>query len=107
MSKRGWFQLIVLIIVALAFLVACGGDPADEIIGEWSGVDESAGTIEFFEDGTVVIEGSLSGDYTLLDDSRIRLDGNMGSLVFEYEISGDRLTLSDDGDSAVFERVDD
>lgn len=105
---RRQLLFIVLTTLVLALFGGCGGDPADPFIGKWQSVDGSSttGTIEFFEDGTVILDGSTVGDYTVLDETRIRLDGNTGSLVFGYEVSDERLVLTDDGERETFRRVE-
>ena len=113
MSRRSWIGLFIFIVVALFFLSACGAapeasDPAALIVGKWRGTDASGatGTIAFFKDGTARIDNAAVGNYTILDGTQIRLEGSGGTTVFTYELAGDTLTLSSDGDRVVFQRVD-
>lgn len=80
----------------------------ENLIGSWNslGTDEN---IEFFEDGTVVIDNStsdrnLAGDYRILDKSRIRIDLGMmyGSTVWSVAIKGDYIAVSGAEDSREF-----
>ena len=99
--------LLVLVVAALGALAACTGVEENTIIGVWTGVDESGetGTIEFQEDGTVIINEELTGEYTLLDEDRLELIGPTGAIMFNYEVDGDTLVLSDGMDSMTFERI--
>jgi hypothetical protein len=50
--------------------------------------------IEFLRDGTFIAL-SVPGEYRIIDDTRVQLDYRDGdSVVWEYRLSGDTLTLS-------------
>lgn len=61
------------------------------IIGSWS---DSNQTIEFFDDGTVTINGSASGNYTFIDKDRVAINLPGDELVFNFQFSGNTLTLT-------------
>lgn len=95
--------LFGLIITTGAILVVQTGHAESikkAILGKWN-IIGSRETIEFFEDGTIIIDskkGSLVGDYRFLDENRIRIDlsgiGTMaGSQVARISKVNNRLTL--------------
>ncbi len=75
-------QLVVLIVLCL--LTSCSPRPEDAIIGKWS-AEKGAGTMEFFKDGTVVVNDkimTLGGKYNFVDEKRVKDDlGGIGALV--------------------------
>lgn len=111
--RRSIHLITALLVMAALFtaVVSCGGAES-QIMGKWQFVD-SAETIEFFSDGTVMTGGSLpmGGSYDFVDQNRIRIElGGLGSLagpqIFGVQISGDRLTLVPEYDpSGVWELV--
>ena len=107
MSGRTRTLLLLLLAAALALAACAGGGPEENIVGEWSGVDNTGatGTIEFQEDGTVIIDETLAGEYTIVDDGQLELEGPAGTLTFDYELEGDTLTLSNPTGSMTFQRV--
>ncbi len=114
MNVRRSIHLITAFLVMAALftaVVSCGGAES-QIIGKWQFVD-SAETIEFFSDGTVMTGGSLpmGGSYDFVDQNRIRIQfGGLGALagpqIFGVQISGNRLALVPEYDpSGVWELV--
>ena len=69
------------------------------LVGKWEAEDGSS--VTFSRDGTVIFEGgflTIVGNYRVLDGHRLRVDlqgiwGLGGPAVYEYQISGDTLTL--------------
>ncbi|MFQ5985323.1 MAG: hypothetical protein ACE5LL_07400 [Alphaproteobacteria bacterium] len=63
----------ILLFLALT-LVSCSESP--NFIGQWKVVND-VDTLEFFKDGTVVIESPLakiSGSYEIIDDSTLKIE---------------------------------
>lgn len=103
---------ILLIIVAVCgvvgFMVYNSTDQK-QIIGSWIVIDEdgeyTGEGMAFYDDGRIVdMESGLVGNY-VLDDGQLMVSYNSGGreiveFIAEYEIKGNRLTLTleDDGD---------
>ncbi|MCL2109092.1 MAG: hypothetical protein FWH20_07085 [Oscillospiraceae bacterium] len=97
------------------------GDPADSyvtqghpLVGRWefaSGVEiwffMAYDYIEFFGDGLVFEYGhSGEGQWAVVDRTRIGVHDGSYIYFFQYEINGDRLTITDeDGDTAVWTKA--
>lgn len=103
------------LILATALLIAgCAESPEDSVIGVWFDTNEDV-TVQFFKDGMIIVddgENSLSGDYQIMDEDRIRLrlspspETEFASIVVEYKLSGDRLVLiAPDGDRTTMIRT--
>lgn len=102
MCKRSYSHLLVSIMFFVVIvLVSCNTSPEEALLGLWAS-DE--GTIEFFEDGTVILDGDQVGEYAILDESRLRIGGPATALVVNFEVSGDSLTLSDSESATMFRR---
>lgn len=87
--------------IAIA-LCSCGG--TSSIVGVWEGNGE---TIEFFDDGTLTFEG-MDGSYSISDGNRLKIQVLWASYGFDYDISGDTLTLTtDDGSTQTYTRYED
>ena len=95
---------------------AVAASPSSGLIGRWESVSDdfidffNPLDTEFFPDGTVIAQGNLSditGSWVDSGNGQLKVtdeDGN--TYMFRYEISGDRLTLTDSsGDSSVFRMV--
>ena len=95
-------RFVLVVILLLSVLTACSS-PEKAIIGKWQSAD---GTMEFFEDGIVVLDDSSSpGSYTIVDESHIQLGEGFNALLLEFEIAGDTLTLIDGNERIEFTRV--
>ena len=72
-------------------------------MGRWENDEE---TIEFLEDGKLIVEG-MSGSYSISDD-RLSIQLLWAAQSYDYDISGDTLTLTENGGSTeVYTRCDD
>ena len=105
-------SLLILLILSVVMLSACIQKPEAAINGKWECGTE---TIEFFKDGTVIIDSekdsmSMGGKYKFVDDDRIRIDlGGLGALagpiIYKVSISKDELILTDrDGKASKYKR---
>mgnify|MGYP001160613942 CR=1 FL=1 len=92
-----WLSTILILAVALT---ACGSSKSS-IIGKWEVVSgTSIGTIyEFFQDGTVSFSG-FAGKYSWPDHTHIKLEAGF-PMVYEFNLSGDELTLTDSTSQSV------
>lgn len=87
---------VIVLCCLLLLVAACKVGPA--IVGKWEGEDGS--TMEFYKEGTVTMAGGLvpvTGGYTIVNNKTLRLDlgglwGLVGPQMFEYRVSGKRLT---------------
>lgn len=94
-------SIIIIVLTLTTILCACGGDSS--IVGRWENDEE---TIEFLEDGTLIVEG-MSGSYSISDD-RLSIQLLWAAQSYDYDISGDTLTLTENGGSTeVYTRCDD
>jgi hypothetical protein len=83
------------------------------IIGAWEQAPDQGGwgllftRIEFFQDGTFLLNWmNTSGQYSFPDPTRLKLENPGGTLMYEFSLSGDSLTLIDAGGGAWrFQRV--
>lgn len=102
------------ILAIIAFFSGVGGFPGliklyreRQLVGTWQVLGSTA-TMQFFEDGTLIVNSdpnvtfmrlSFTGSYTIVDGNHIRLitRGLLASseAVFEFEVSRNRLTLTD------------
>jgi hypothetical protein len=76
---------------------------SQRILGKWR-LEGGWNTLEFFRDGTLREEriNTGKGTYKLLDGNRIQMEiegvlWGTNNVVFEYELSGNRLTLTPQG----------
>jgi len=105
LRKSGWTLLIVGLILMLA-LTACGSSPKDQIIGKWQSSESWAGfpegtTFEFTRDGRLIAdsgEKSPTASYTWVDDNtmnwHLEFDGKTLDMKVHVEISGDTLGMT-------------
>jgi hypothetical protein len=72
-----------------------------KILGKWSAEDDS-GSMEFFEDGGVIIlskgfwsPSRASGKYKILSDGRLKMEGEKGFVVYKIAFEeGDLLLIN-------------
>ncbi len=99
------YLMLTLCIAFIPLVVGCSGKNA--LIGTWQ--SEQGDNIEFFKDGTVIIEDqifSVAGKYAVIDNNRMRIElegiwGISGSHIANYEVSGSRLVI----DGIVYKKV--
>ena len=107
------FIATALILVLSLSLVSCG---KDSFIGKWTATVEEEGlsmemTMEFKEDGTCsmgVLGMTMSGTYTSNDDKivmTIEFMGEKEETEFTYEVKGDELSLTSEGETQVFKKA--
>jgi len=113
MRNKMYLAYIAVVIYVAAFsliLVSCGANK-ERVLGRWQSVSTGE-TIEFFEDGKVVIEAGYSqkvGNYNVNEDGRLRIDlpGWFGtnSAAFDLEFSGNTMTIKGGDSSFEFRKI--
>jgi ABC-type glycerol-3-phosphate transport system substrate-binding protein len=100
--------LLALLVIVLT-LTACGG-AQNEIVGTWEDAD---GVLYIFEeDGslTLAAEGiEVTGTYEFIDKDTMEVEletTGLGITLLDVEISGDTLTLKENGTSTELTRVE-
>ncbi len=100
--------LLALLIVVLT-LTACGGGK-NAIVGTWE--DADGFQVTFAEDGTMTVgdgEFEVSGTYEFIDKDTIEVNldtTGLGIALWDVEISGDTMTLTEDGSTTELTRVE-
>lgn len=97
--------IIALIISFVCIILAGCGDSASRLVGKWEPSGDTEGdVIEFFSDGTVVLdEGQMSGTYTA-EDGRLVMRFLWAALSYDYEINGSNLTLINEDGVETYQR---
>jgi hypothetical protein len=95
------FALLLLI---AGLLTSCGH--SSSIVGKWQTPgDQSTMVWEFAENGGVT-QGTIRGKYTFGDNKRLKIETPFATSVYQMELEGDRLTLTDSRGTALnFTRV--
>lgn len=97
---------VTLPVVFCAFLMtACSKPPEEKIIGIWYEMGATE-TTQFFADGTIKIvadDKTIAGSYSFLDERNLKVEltsmgGRTGTLILDYEFTGDILRLTYEGD---------
>jgi hypothetical protein len=84
--------------LTILFLAGCA--PKKAIVGKWKENDSNT-SIEFFPNGTVLLNGNrfvreMIGDYSKLDEHRIRVDLKLIKVpfIFSFSVSGNEMDVS-------------
>lgn len=97
-----------LLVIALAVLISTitGCDRRDiDIVGKWRSGDSNAMVWEFGKDGSVLM-GSAKGRYSFGDRGRVKIETPFGTSIYQLELAGDRMLLTDPtGSKLEFTRV--
>ncbi len=92
-----------LLIAALCFTLAgCGAQsPEEQILGEWRSADGEVSWI-FYENGNMVggEDGDMESAGWAMDENTLSIQAMYETVVFEYEMDGDVLTLYESGELA-------
>jgi len=111
--KKKVFASILIVALVVMLVGACSSD--DPLVGRW---EFSSGDgiyffweselVEFETDGTVFSsEDGDSGKWSASGNNKLTVEADYGrDYEFTYQLSGDRLTITDeDGDRGVFLRI--
>ena len=89
--RRSQFQLLLSMLL-LSILIACGG-PAHDIVGKWrTGSEPNDVVWEFASNGAVTI-GQTRGRYSFGDSGRIKIETPTGASVYQAQITRDHMTF--------------
>jgi len=121
MKTKGF--LLAVAFAATAFMASCIGDDSSALLGKWTLVesvdaDVISASIELFKDGTGVGKVKVKGgddvpmtiSWKLVENKRLVMTADAMGLIsvseaYDYEISGNRLTLTDDkGEKEIYVR---
>ena len=101
------FALAVGFVLAMAFTFSCSGGGESAFVGKWIR-DDGSESLELFKDGTGVAQEkkgkkgdmSVSISWKLVENKRFVVTttvlGSLVSQAYDYEISGKKLTFTDD-----------
>ncbi len=115
MKNKFIFIISITLLITILCVVAFGCTSFSPIVGKWQYVGNTD-TIEFTSGGDVIIKSGtnlLTGKYELIgsDVVKLRLEGFAGGWMslfggdtWQYEISGDTMTVSVGGKSSVLKR---
>lgn len=101
--KKKWKITVGLLIFCFAFLGGCGKADEKKILGTWYEVDYN-GEADYDEELTFYEDGMLygfdrEGEYSFMNEKlyiRFELLISDYNYIFDYEIEGDTLTLTDE-----------
>ena len=101
----------VLLISFVVASVACGsssGTNKSQFVGKWTPSPEQRvfygfpNKMEYFSDGTMIIDGNRNGTYSMVD-GKLKLSALGQAFMFNYEVRGSRLTLTSLGEGRAVE----
>ena len=96
--------LILLSIFLLCAVLGCENSE-NQIIGKWGSANSSAMVWEFAKDRSVLM-GSMKGRYSFGDRHRLKIETPLGTSVYQLELTGDRMLLTDPSGSRLeFTRI--
>jgi hypothetical protein len=76
------------------FLWSCGQKPEKAILGKWFRVGEDGQPLEFYSDYTWFSSSVSQGDWTFLDDGRLKCSEGGKMIVWNVEFVDDQLHLT-------------
>jgi hypothetical protein len=86
-------QLVCSLLLVLA--VSACDRPADRVVGKWKVNGDASGAIwEFSKNGTVKTPNA-SGKYTFGDRSRLKIQTQFATFVYEVDVTGDTMKWRD------------
>lgn len=99
--------VLAAVIALLTMSVTSCSSRGSEFVGQWQNQIQAQGTnmtsgifedIEFFKDGTVAAKSFGGGTYSILDDTRLKIEfaGGLFVYTYSYSVRGDNLTLTGD-----------
>jgi hypothetical protein len=96
------FALFVLI---GGLLASCSH--SNSIVGKWQTPGDQSAMVWEFADNGGVTQGTIRGKYTFGDNQRLKIETPFATSVYQMELEGNRLTLTDSrGTRLKFTRVD-
>ncbi len=96
---------IALWALAVALLTSCGGAES-QIVGKWKVVGGSVTAIWEFSANKGVDMIGRKGKYTFGDQGRLRVQTQSATFMYQLQLSGDRMTLTEpNGTKVELERL--
>lgn len=94
---------LICIVVIVVSLAGCVSDE-DKLVGSWYSVDNESLCLVFYENGKgkAFFDGEAASTmgYWAIEDGKLNVDGQRVS----YDISGNTLTITVNGESAVYKK---
>jgi hypothetical protein len=87
-------RLTIAGMILLTAVTGCGG-PRRDITGQWRAAGDANAIVWDFSENGAVKMGSMRGRYSFGDRDRIKIETPSGTAVYQIELSGDRMTLTD------------
>ena len=89
----------------VALSTGCNG-PENQIVGKWKMAGDPDGAVWEFSANKAVKMGGRTGKYTFGDQGRLKVQTQFATFVYQLEVSGDRLVLTEpNGTRTEFDRV--
>lgn len=93
------------LVLALALLAGCGGSEG-RVVGKWKPVGDPNAAVWEFSANKAVNMGGRTGKYSFGDQGRLKVQTQFATFVYQLEISGDRMVLTEpNGTKTQLERV--
>ncbi len=100
-----WSMRIICALVLSAILAACGG-AENRIVGKWKKGGDGGGEVWEFSSNNAVDMGGRKGKYTFGDQGRVKVQTQFATFVYQLELMGDRMVLTEpNGTKIELERV--
>ena len=91
--------------IVLSALAACSGG-SQELIGKWQTSEASGAMVWEFTGNGAIVQGPIRGRYSLGDNHRIKIETPQATSIYQMELAGDRLALTDShGSKLTFTKV--
>ena len=105
-TAKNLLLIVAMLAVASGLLAACGGSK-ESVVGAWNAVSTSGtrtdgtlfnrrSTVEFFEDGTLIVEGR-SANWSWLAEDNLRIEFSEESYVLETSFEAEKFIVLDRG----------
>ena len=107
-EHRQFWRNFLVGLLTVSFLVACGQNPQQKILGKWEELSQDRTVFEFFQDGTATLKTKqktgrteeASAKWLVLDDGRLKLDivllGTTVTSLFRLRFDGPGIILTDE-----------
>jgi hypothetical protein len=93
---KSWLVVfrVTLSTIALALLASCGGAES-EIVGKWKVTGVPNGEVWEFASNKSIDMSGRKGKYTFGDQGRLKVQTRSATFVYQLQIAGDRMVLTD------------
>ena len=105
MKTAGTILSVVCVVISIVLLSACDR-AGTQIVGKWKLVGDPSGSVWEFSANKAIDMGGRKGKYTFGDQSRLKVQTQSATFVYQLELSGDRMVLTEpNGTKTTLERV--